>query len=83
MLAAFQMYGITPGPLLFSEQPDLVWTLIASLYLANVSAPRAEPALVGIWVKILMIPRPMLAGCRRALRAARDVQPQRQSRAMW
>jgi putative tricarboxylic transport membrane protein len=62
MLAAFQMYGITPGPLLFGEQPVLVWTLIASLYLANVLLLVLNLPLVGIWVRILTIPRPMLAG---------------------
>ena len=36
MLAAFQQYGIQPGPLLFETQPQLVWGLIASLYIGNV-----------------------------------------------
>ena len=35
MLAAFQQYGLQPGPLLFEARPDLVWTLIASLYIGN------------------------------------------------
>jgi putative tricarboxylic transport membrane protein len=62
MLAAFQMYGITPGPLLFSEQASLIWTLIASLYLANVLLLVLNLPLVGIWIRVLTIPRPMLAG---------------------
>jgi putative tricarboxylic transport membrane protein len=62
MLAAFQMYGITPGPLLFNEQASLIWTMIASLYLANVLLLVLNLPLVGIWVKVLQIPRPMLAG---------------------
>ena len=36
LLTAFQQYGIQPGPLLFTTRPDLVWTLIASLYIGNV-----------------------------------------------
>ena len=36
MLSAFQSYGINPGPTLFTQQPELVWGLIASLYIANV-----------------------------------------------
>ena len=35
MLAGFQQYGLNPGPLLFAEKPDLVWGLIASLFIAN------------------------------------------------
>ena len=35
LLAAFIMYGIEPGPLLFQERPDLVWGLIDSMYLGN------------------------------------------------
>ena len=36
LLSAFQNYGISPGPLLFQMQPDLVWGLLASLYIGNV-----------------------------------------------
>src|SRR5690606_30510936 len=36
LLAAFQQYGLQPGPLLFQTRPDLVWTLIASLYIGSV-----------------------------------------------
>ena len=37
LLSAFQNYGISPGPLLFQMQPDLVWGLLASLYIGNFS----------------------------------------------
>ncbi len=36
MLGALTLYNITPGPQLFSEQPDIVWGLIASLFIGNV-----------------------------------------------
>lgn len=60
MLAAFQIYGLQPGPLLFTSRPDLVWGLIASLYIANVALLLLNLPLVGIWVRLLDIPRPIL-----------------------
>jgi putative tricarboxylic transport membrane protein len=60
MLSAFQSYGINPGPLLFQSQPALVWGLIASLYIANVMLLVLNLPLVGLWVKILRIPAPLL-----------------------
>jgi len=62
MLAAFQIYGLQPGPLLFTTRPDLVWGLIASLYLANVMLLVLNLPLVGMWVKLLDIPKPLLFG---------------------
>jgi putative tricarboxylic transport membrane protein len=60
MLSAFQSYGITPGPLLFQTQPDLVWGVIASLYIANLMLLILNLPLVGIWIKLLKIPPPLL-----------------------
>src|SRR5690606_1321832 len=60
MLAAFQQYGLQPGPLLFSRAPDLVWGLIASLYVGNLMLLVLNLPLVGIWVRLLTIPRPLL-----------------------
>lgn len=60
ILSAFQSYGIQPGPQLFTNQPELVWTLIASLYIGNVILLVLNLPLVGIWVKLLQIPRPYL-----------------------
>jgi putative tricarboxylic transport membrane protein len=60
LLAAFQNYGIQPGPLLFVSQADLVWTLIASLYVGNLLLLVLNLPLIGIWVKVLDIPRPQL-----------------------
>jgi putative tricarboxylic transport membrane protein len=60
MLSAFQSYGINPGPLLFQSQPALVWGLIASLYVANIMLLVLNLPLVGLWVKILRIPAPLL-----------------------
>ena len=62
MLAAFQQYGLQPGPLLFDTNPDLVWGLIASLYVGNTMLLILNLPLVGMWVKLLQIPRPYLYG---------------------
>jgi putative tricarboxylic transport membrane protein len=60
MLSAFQSYGIQPGPMLFTSQPELVWTLIASLYIANIMLVVLNLPLVGLWARILKIPQPQL-----------------------
>jgi putative tricarboxylic transport membrane protein len=63
LLAAFQQYGLQPGPLLFSREPQLVWGLIASLYIGNAMLLVLNLPLVGLWVRLLAIPRPyLLAG---------------------
>ena len=62
MLSAFQSYGINPGPLLLQNQPELVWGLIASLYVGNVMLLVLNLPLVGMWAKILTIPAPWLYG---------------------
>jgi putative tricarboxylic transport membrane protein len=60
ILAAFQQWGLQPGPLLFDTQPLLIWGLIASMYIGNVILLVLNLPLVGIWVKLLEIPRPLL-----------------------
>jgi putative tricarboxylic transport membrane protein len=60
LLAAFQQYGLQPGPLLFASAPDLVWGLIASLYIGNAMLLVLNLPLVGLWVRLLAIPRPLL-----------------------
>ena len=62
MLSAFQSYNINPGPQLFAAKPELVWGLIASLYIGNVMLLVLNLPLVGLWVKILKIPTPLLYG---------------------
>ena len=60
LLAAFQQYGLQPGPLLFASEPELVWGLIASLYIGNAMLLVLNLPLVGLWVRLLAIPRPLL-----------------------
>ncbi|MBD7958977.1 MULTISPECIES: tripartite tricarboxylate transporter permease [Comamonas] len=60
LLGAFQNYGINPGPQLFTSAGALVWALIASLYIGNLMLLVLNLPMVGIWVKLLKIPRPQL-----------------------
>jgi putative tricarboxylic transport membrane protein len=60
LLTAFQQYGLQPGPLLFSTRPDLVWTLIASLYIGNVMLLVLNLPLAGLWARLLLVPRRLL-----------------------
>jgi putative tricarboxylic transport membrane protein len=62
MLAGFQQYGLNPGPLLFATNPDLVWGLVASLLIANFMLIVLNLPLIGLWVRLLAIPRPWLYG---------------------
>lgn len=57
MLAGFQQFGLQPGPLLFTNNATLVWGLIASLLIANLMLLVLNLPLVGLWVKLLSIPR--------------------------
>jgi len=60
MLAAFQIFNLQPGPQLFDKSPELVWALIASLYVGNVLLLALNLPLIRVWVKVLQIPRPIL-----------------------
>ena len=63
LLGAFQNYGINPGPQLFDTNGALVWALIASLYIGNVMLLILNLPMVGLWVKMLKIPKaPLYAG---------------------
>ena len=60
LLAAFQQYGLQPGPLLFETNPELVWGLIASLFIGNTMLLVLNLPLAPMWAKLLHIPRPQL-----------------------
>jgi putative tricarboxylic transport membrane protein len=62
LLAAFQNYNLQPGPALLQTSGPLVWTLIASLYIGNVMLLVLNLPLIGIWVRVLRIPTPLLYG---------------------
>ena len=56
MLGALTLYNITPGPLLFQNQPDIVWGLIASLFVANIMLIVMNVPMIKIFTKILAVP---------------------------
>ncbi|GAA5227243.1 tripartite tricarboxylate transporter permease [Paeniglutamicibacter antarcticus] len=60
MLAAFMQFGIQPGPLLFEDEPKLVWALIASLFIGNTLLLLINLPLAPLWAKLLQLPRPYL-----------------------
>lgn len=57
MLGAFQQYGMRPGPLLFTEEADLVWALLASLFLGSAMLVVLNLPFAPVWAKLLRIPR--------------------------
>jgi putative tricarboxylic transport membrane protein len=56
IMGAFIMYGIQPGPMLFNSHPDLVWGLIASMYIGNVMLLVLNLPLVGVFARVLYVP---------------------------
>ena len=60
LLGALLMYGLQPGPRLFQENPQFVWTIVASMYVGNVILLVLNLPLVGIWARIAAIPFPVL-----------------------
>jgi putative tricarboxylic transport membrane protein len=60
ILAAFIMYGIQPGPLLFQNHPDLVWGLVNSMYIGNIMLLVLNLPLVGLFARLAYIPAGLL-----------------------
>jgi putative tricarboxylic transport membrane protein len=60
MLAAMMVHGVSPGPLLIQQQPQLFWGFIASMYVGNVVLLILNLPLVGIFVNLLRVPYPYL-----------------------
>ncbi|SON55105.1 Tripartite tricarboxylate transporter TctA family protein [Hartmannibacter diazotrophicus] len=56
LLAMLMALNITPGPLLFTNNPDVVWGLIAALFIANFMLLAMNIPLVGLFVRVLMVP---------------------------
>jgi putative tricarboxylic transport membrane protein len=56
IMGAFIMYGIQPGPMLFTTHPDLVWGLIASMYVGNLMLLVLNLPLVGVFARVLYVP---------------------------
>lgn len=50
------MYSVTPGPLLFTQRPEIAWGLIASMYVGNLMLLALNLPLVGLFARLLMVP---------------------------
>jgi putative tricarboxylic transport membrane protein len=61
IFAALLIQGVTPGPFLISEKPDLFWGVIASMYIGNAMLLILNLPLVGLWVQLLRVPYSILA----------------------
>jgi putative tricarboxylic transport membrane protein len=61
MLGALMIHGLRPGPLLFQQNPEFVWALIASMYIGNIALLIMNIPLVPMFTAILKIPYPVLA----------------------
>ena len=60
LLGALIIHGIQPGPLLIKEHPDIFWGTVASMYLGNILLLVLNLPLIGLWVKVLKVPYPVL-----------------------
>jgi putative tricarboxylic transport membrane protein len=61
ILAALMIYGLKPGPLLFSENKEFVWAVIGSMYIGNVMLLILNLPLVGVWARLSKMPYKYLA----------------------
>ena len=61
IFAALLIHGIRPGPLLVPEKPEVFWGLVASMYIGNIMLLVLNLPLIGLWVKLLRVPYPLLA----------------------
>ena len=60
LLAALLIHGISPGPMLMGQYPDLFWGFITSMYLGNIMLLVLNLPLIPVWVKLLKVPYPIL-----------------------
>jgi len=60
MMAAMMVHGVSPGPMLIQQQPELFWGVIASMYVGNFVLLILNLPLVGLFVNLLRIPYPLL-----------------------
>jgi putative tricarboxylic transport membrane protein len=60
MVGAMTIHGITPGPQVMTERPELFWGMIASMWIGNLLLVILNLPLIGIWVKLLSVPYRLL-----------------------
>jgi len=56
IMGALIIHGVTPGPLLIKNNPDIFWGTIASMYIGNIMLLILNLPLIGIWVQVLKVP---------------------------
>ena len=60
LLGAFIMHGLTPGPILFQQNPTFVWGVIASMFVGNAMLLAMNLPLAGWWARIALVPAKLL-----------------------
>ncbi len=61
LFAGLLLHGVTPGPTLITERPEIFWGMVAAMYIGNVALLVLNFPLVGMWTSILRIPQPILS----------------------
>jgi len=61
LIGAMMIHGIAPGPRVMTDRPDLFWGLVASMWLGNLMLVVLNLPLIGIWVRMLLVPYRLLA----------------------
>ena len=60
LLGALVIHGVTPGPMLLTNHPQVFWGVVASMYLGNIMLLILNLPLIGLWVQLLKVPYPIL-----------------------
>lgn len=60
LLGALMIHGLTPGPLLMRQHPDVFWGVVTSMYIGNAMLLILNLPLIPMWVKVLQVPYPIL-----------------------
>jgi len=60
LLGAFIVHGVQPGPLMMTQNPQLFWGVVASMYIGNAMLLVLNMPLIGLWVQLLKVPYKIL-----------------------
>ena len=60
LLGALIIHGVTPGPLLLTNHPEIFWGVVGSMYIGNVMLLILNLPLIGLWVQLLKVPYAIL-----------------------
>lgn len=60
LLGALMIHGLRPGPLMFQENPEFAWALIASMYVGNIMLLVLNLPLIPLWARLVKVPYPIL-----------------------